>query len=512
MTGCSTDTPPIDAACADPAYRLAHPDECANFTVLILQPEYSLTEPGKTVSYTVILRANGREITLTTGLAWSSSNVGAAVINDDGVATGVLAGTTTIKVEWQNLSATAQLEVVGACVETNQHFTILIDDSASMGQAFSGTYGTKLAFSKSVARDFCQTINYSKDNVSAWKFADDSTRLIDFGVDANAARAAIQTVAVSAEKTNLADALEDVIAGFPATGVRVIVLFTDGEWTGDSPLAVGQAFKESGGFLVVVVTRGWGDFFADMANLASGGFFLSAYGATEGNILASLSGLKSFICSGDCNPPAGTAPTAELNYTGFINWDVTAGRVDLVGLLKWNVLPGPPDHGLYVDMQGTGGGEDFGLGQITSKADYDFEDGKEYRFSLDVGGSVQDAGTWTIRVRAGDSLDELITITQLDGDAVTPFAPHVFEWTQAGDFTGPIIIEQTAQSGHHNVGTCIDNILLENVTDVSVMLEDDFNSENPKTIPPSTSYYGCLETPPGAQTADPTPPTPRIVE
>lgn len=516
MTGCSDDTPNIDT-CADPAYRAAHPEECANFTVLVLQPEYALTEPGKNVTYTVILRANAMETIITKGLTFNSSNVGAAVINDEGVATGVTPGTTTISVQWQNLSAYAQLDVVGSCAETNQSFAILIDHSASMLQQFSTNYATKLSFSKETAKAFIDSINLSKDQVSVWKFGDSATQLYDgdeFGTNPTVAKIAVSNVTHTSEKTKMADALQAVIESFPTEGVRVIVMFTDGEWDGDDPHEIAQAFKDSGGFLCIVAVRSWGEFFQDMAEIASGGFFLSAYGDTELDIAPTLSGLKSFICSGSCAPEAITAPMAQLNYTGFINWDVTAGRVDLCGLGLYDMQPG---HGLYADCQGTGDegypfpGQDFGLGQLTSKVEFDFEDGKDYSFSILVGGSLPNAfvGTWTIRVRAGNQLDEEITITL----ANTPFAPHLFEWTQSGDFTGPIIIEQTVQAAHHNVGTLIDDILLRNETDDTVMLEDSFDEENPTTIEPQPDYgYGCLSTPPGAQNADPAPPTPRFQE
>lgn len=484
--------------------------------MLLLVPEYSLTEPGETVTYKVILRANGKEIELENGLAFSSSNDGVSSVNNDGVATGVTAGTVSISVAWQDLTAHAQLDVVGSCAETNQHFAIIVDNSKSMSQAFSGSFATKLSFSKQTASDFCSSINLSKDNVSVWKVGDSATRLVDFQASAPPAQTAIASITSTNEKTNLTDALTDVIAAFPSDGIRVIVLFTDFEWTGIDPHSISQSFKDSGGFLVVVATQCWGDFFQDAAECASGGFLLSANEDTEDSISESLAGLKAFFCSGSCNPTPGTAPMAALNYTGFVNWDVTAGRVDLVGLGLWDVRPG---NGLSVDMQGTGDagyplpGQDFGLGQLTSKVDYTFTNGKQYQFSIDVSGSLplgapEKPGTWTIRVRVGDGVDELITIT--DGGA--DFETHQFAWTQSGTISGSIIIEQTAQSGHHNVGTLIDNVLLENVTDVTTMLDDNFDTENQVTIPVAYSPYGCLDTPPGAQSASEHPPTPRVSE
>lgn len=518
-TGCSNIVPPIDLLCADPAYRAAHPDLCKNFTLLILSPDYSIKAPGQTVTYVVKLRANGKEEVLTKGLTWSTSNMGAAMINDLGVATAVSAGQASISVTWQNLSAQAQIDVVASCADTHQNFLVLIDNSKSMGQSFSSTYPTKLAFSKSIAAQFADTIDYSKDKIAVAKFNDAFSLLAPLAASSAAAKAAINSISTSTAKTNLAGALESAIASFAAqTGTKVIVLFTDGEWSGEDPKPIAQSFRESGGFLVIVATSAWGAFFVDLLEMASAGFLFSAYDATEASALATLSGLKSFLCSGSCSPEPGTAPTAQLNYTGFINWDVTSGRVDLVGLGVWDVRPG---NGLYVDLQGTdtsgtpAPGADFGLGQLTSKVDYNFVNGKNYRFTLSVGGSLAGhpgsagtSGTWTIRVRVGNGLDELITITS----GVTPLTPHIFNWTQSGAFSGPIIIEQTVQTGHHNVGTCIDEITLLNVTDAVTMLYDNFDSENPVVVPPNPGYYGCAESPPGSQTSDPTPTTPRVVE
>ena len=47
---------------------------------------------------------------------------------------------------------------------------------------------------------------------------------------------------------------------------------------------------------------------------------------------------------------------AALNYTGFANWTVSDGTVDLIGNGSWDYQPG---HGLYVDMDGSTG--DAGL-------------------------------------------------------------------------------------------------------------------------------------------------------
>lgn len=49
---------------------------------------------------------------------------------------------------------------------------------------------------------------------------------------------------------------------------------------------------------------------------------------------------------------AENAGVGALNYSGFANWNVTAGSVDLIGNGYFDFLPG---NGLYVDMNGSTG-------------------------------------------------------------------------------------------------------------------------------------------------------------
>jgi len=547
--GCSDDTPPIDSNCADPAYRAAHPDECRNYTLLILTPEQGLIQVGGTLQYTVVLRANGVETVLEQGLSWESSNSGVAQVNDDGLATGASAGQTNIAVAWQNLTAQAQLDVVANCEETNQFFRILIDNSKSMGQSFSGAYGTKLQFSKSIARDFCDTVNFSKDQAAVSVFNDDYEQVQTWSQDAEELQSAISTISISTGGTNLADALSEAIEGFEGQdGVRVIVLFTDGQWIGDDPKPIAQAFRESGGFICVVATRAWNrtspesNWFSDLFAIASSGFLLSAYEDVQGDILGWLSGLKSFLCSGGCSPEPGTAPMAQLNYTGWNQFNASrvirdsegeeieeifpddprnplddSGRPasfpDYVGFGLFDVRP---EHGGYVDLQGTGPsghgqtGLDLGFGRLTTKEDFQWENGKDYSITLLQAGSTNlnpinppTTPSYQIRITCGDNVFEPDPIF-----GSQDFEETSFEWTQDGDFEGPIIIEQIAIRTQFNIGTLIDDIVCRNETDDEVIFEEDFDSENLTTIDPSTGgyAYGCLDVPIGPQSADPSPP------
>lgn len=517
MTGCSNNGPSIDPRCEDPAFADANPTICKNFTRLVIVPESSVIEPGATVTYAVYLRAGSKEMLLERGVTFSVSNVGVATINEDGIATGVIPGITTITATWNGKIAHAQLEVVANCADVANDYVILIDNSKSMTQA-AYTASSKLAYSKMTAATFSGSVNYDKDRVAVYRFNSSAAKVVDFQTSASPVQAGIGSIASSTSKTDIAEAIRTVSDYFVAqgtTGKKVIILFSDGENSeGDDPIPSAREFKDSGGIIIVVATRSWGTYFETLLRISSTGYFLSAHEETEGDLAITLGSLKSLVCGGSCSPDAGTYPKAKLNYDGFVNWNVTSGRVDLIGLGLWDVRPG---NGLYVDLQGTSeySGEDFGLGQLTSKVEYDFVDGKQYRFTIYVAGSLHGppngtAGEWTIRVRVGDGVDEEITITT----GLHPFTEHTFNWTQAGNHTGPIIIEQSEKSGHPNVGTCVDEITLRNVTDDVVMLYDNFDTENPTTIDPeeSYSYFGCLETAPEAQVADPTPPTPTMVE
>jgi hypothetical protein len=83
------------------------------------------------------------------------------------------------------------------------------------------------------------------------------------------------------------------------------------------------------------------------------------------------------VFSDDFNTENGGAGT--LNYTGFANWNVTSGSVDLIGNGSFDFYPG---NGLYVDMEGTTGQP----GTITTKQT--FAPGA-YFVTFDLGGNAR---------------------------------------------------------------------------------------------------------------------------
>jgi hypothetical protein len=86
--------------------------------------------------------------------------------------------------------------------------------------------------------------------------------------------------------------------------------------------------------------------------------------------------------------------TQGLNYTGFANWNVTSGSVDLIGTGFFDFYPG---HGNYVDMDGTTPGL-TPAGQITTKTAFA---AGNYTLSFLLGGSTRGDSN-TVQVQLGD--------------------------------------------------------------------------------------------------------------
>jgi len=91
----------------------------------------------------------------------------------------------------------------------------------------------------------------------------------------------------------------------------------------------------------------------------------------------------------------------QLNYTGFKNWDVIQGSVDLIGRGFWDYFP---DHGLHVDLDGTTGK----AGTLSSKKIFRLEQGS-YRLEFDLAGNPL-SGPNTVTVRLGRVYNEVFTL------------------------------------------------------------------------------------------------------
>jgi len=91
----------------------------------------------------------------------------------------------------------------------------------------------------------------------------------------------------------------------------------------------------------------------------------------------------------------------QLNYISFKNWDVIQGSVDLIGLGFWDYFP---DHGLYVDLDGSTGK----AGTLSSKKIFSLAPGS-YRLEFDLAGNPL-SGPNTVTVRLGKVYNEVFTL------------------------------------------------------------------------------------------------------
>ena len=138
----------------------------------------------------------------------------------------------------------------------------------------------------------------------------------------------------------------------------------------------------------------------------------------------------------------------QLNYTGFANWTIVDGMVDLIGNGYYDFLPG---NGLYVDLDGS----TRNPGQMISSSIFDLQPGT-YALSFDLAGNQNQApdDEVTVQLAMGDLLNKTYTLGSYD-----PFTT----------FTETIIVSSATPASLSFEGTGSDNIgmLLDNV---SVML------------------------------------------
>lgn len=514
-TGSATVLPPsVDDRCADPAFAAANPDICKTYPRLLLKPGHLCLNTFGTVQLRTYLYANGTELEITNGLTYTTSDPSVAVIGAiGGNVTGTGAGIAYISVKWQNLTAFCQV-TVGA-VDVAVAFMVCLENSVSMATSFNASYPTKLSYGKTVARVLADELNSDKDTLGFMRFDESGEVLRNIGTDMDAVDAAIDTVQASSLGVNIFEALTLAKVKVDATGTSrgVIVLITDAvDNLGEDPQAIASEFKMAGGIIIVVALRATGDAYDMLMKIATPGFFLSAHDETEETTLSYLSGLKGYICAGNCSVTGDVIiPTPELDFSNFTKWTVT-GKVDLIGTGLWNLIPG---NGLYVDMVGSSSPY---YGKLTSKTGFFLTGGSNYQLTVKLAGNQRfDNGPYVVQLKLGTALVQNVTIT----DWMQDFTEYSFRFTPSANMYGNLSIEQTSVPiPAFNTGTLLGYVKLENLTTHTILLEDDFDDENPTYIPPAcgTGFdhgygtyaygvacygYGCLPVPPIEQTPDP---------
>jgi hypothetical protein len=145
---------------------------------------------------------------------------------------------------------------------------------------------------------------------------------------------------------------------------------------------------------------------------------------------------------------AETGQPGELDYFGFINWNVTSGSVDLIGNGAYDFFPG---NGFYVDLDGTS----FQAGTLESKTTFTLVPAT-YRLEFSLAGS-QRGDSNTVVVRLGGVFSEAFTL-----DAGVPFTTISRDIVVASRTRGKIVFEH---SGNDNIGLLLDNVRL--LTDIT---------------------------------------------
>lgn len=136
----------------------------------------------------------------------------------------------------------------------------------------------------------------------------------------------------------------------------------------------------------------------------------------------------------------------EQNYTGFANWDVVEGCVDLHGPGSINPLPG---FGVYIDMDGSCPIE--GAGTMESKQTFDLAPG-DYTLEFLMAGNNQTVGVDTLDVSVGSAGSGQFVL-----DWTEPLEVRGVDFTVVNSTTGKI---RLAHRGADEQGILIDAIRL----------------------------------------------------
>lgn len=491
-----------DARCNDATFASAHPDICGAKSYLIIKPSSALIMRLSGVSYTVFEYANGVESQVTDSLNFTSSNPDIFLIGaSSGSGTGLTKGSSVITVTRNGLSASASVTVLDStvgCSETEVKSLVLVDNSSSSSLSFGGVYQSRLDFAKAAANKWSdhliQVDGAAKDGIKVWSFAETlSDASSDYLGDTDALNTAIDSIQQQVKKTDIFDTLNAAILDvtLEQADEKVILLISDGEQTTSADtqpvLNSAAAFKAAGGIIVVVGLRASGAGFDLLERIATGGFFMSATAASAASVLDGLGFLKSAVCLGTCLTAGDVyVNTAQLDYSSFKNWEVIKGQVDLIGNGEYDYLPG---NGLYVDMVGSHGYTRDNT--IRSIDRFALVAGSDYTIAFrTAGNNRQDVGQQSLKVYLRNP-DAPATDANIFEHTVSPvwnsaFQAYSFTFTSPISASAKIYFQQVlgATTSDSAFGNLLDDIVLSDGS-LNVLLDDDFDTENPVYVPPA---------------------------
>lgn len=491
-----------DARCNDAAFASAHPDICGAKSYLIIKPSSALIMRLSGVAYTVFEYANGIESQVTDSLHFTSSNPDIFLIGaSSGSGTGLAKGSSVITVTRNGLTASASVTVLDStigCDQTAVKSLVLLDNSSSSSLAFGGIYQSRLDFAKAAAHKWSDKLillnGEPKDGIKIWSFAETPNDISsDYLGDTDALDVAIDSIIQRVNKTDIFDTLNAAILdiSLQTADEKVILLLSDGEQTTSADvqpiLNSAAAFKAAGGIIVVVGLRASGNGFDLLERIATGGFFMNATSQTAADVLNGLGFLKSAVCLGTCAVVGDEyVNQAQLDYSSFKNWEVIVGQVDLIGNGEYDYLPG---NGLYVDMIGSHGYTRDNT--IRSIDQFALTSGIEYTISFKVAGNNRaDVGNQSLKVYLRDP-SAPTTDANIFEHTVSPvwdsdFQRYTFTFVSPITANAKIYFQQVLATltADSPFGNLLDDIKLTN-SSLTVLLDDNFDTENPVYIPPA---------------------------
>ena len=140
----------------------------------------------------------------------------------------------------------------------------------------------------------------------------------------------------------------------------------------------------------------------------------------------------------------------QLNYTGFVNWTVVGGTVDLIGEdSPWDFFPGD-GYGLYVDLDGSTNNP----GQILSSSTFNLQPGT-YTLTFDLAGNQSlsaPADPVTVQMAMGSLFSNTYTLANN-----APFTTFTETIIVSSATTASLTFEGT---GSDNIGMLLDNVTL----------------------------------------------------
>lgn len=190
-------------------------------------------------------------------------------------------------------------------------------------------------------------------------------------------------------------------------------------------------------------------------------YLIAASLAVMSTLLIANEGAKSATLLSD-NFDTENSGNGSLSFTGFTNWDVTLGTVDLIPVgPNFDFFPG---NGLYVDLDGSS--RDAGI--LSSKTTFNFDEGTVYNLQFALGGSTRGDSN-SVTVSLGSLFSEVFTLPSNAGLNVITRT-----FTALASSTGKLSF---ANAGGDNIGLILDNVNL---------------TSSPRPVPVPSAIFGVI--------------------